>query len=368
MRSRALPLACPHHDRSIDTCGTGGDASGTFNVSTLAAIVIAACGGVVAKHGNRALSSKSGAADVLGALGVRIELRPDEITRCIYEAGIGFMFAPSSTPRPAMPRGRAGAPHDLQPARPLTSPARPPPGGRRVLASGASRWRGLGAPPRGGWCTATAGSTRSRAADLGRDLGRRRARPDADAGAFGWRDRSGRGWPAATPPTHGVMRRVLPGARSARRARRAVLTPRHDGARLELLERRAQPRSPAGSGRRGARLVDGAARLVLQWQEVAGVPVAAPPEEREEWLLNEILAVKCRGRRGAADARNRVEAAARAGGPVRGLSARCAGRPAPVRVIAEIKRASPSAGPIRPAPTVAIARDYARGGAARSAC
>jgi anthranilate phosphoribosyltransferase len=95
MRSRALPLACPHHDRSIDTCGTGGDASGTFNVSTLAAIVIAACGGVVAKHGNRALSSKSGTADALTELGVDIAASADKQLKALDEAGICFMFAPA---------------------------------------------------------------------------------------------------------------------------------------------------------------------------------------------------------------------------------------------------------------------------------
>ena len=83
---------------AIDVVGTGGDASGSYNVSTCAALIVAGCGVPVAKHGNRALSSKSGAADVLGALGVKIELRPDEITRCIYEAGIGFMFAPAHHP------------------------------------------------------------------------------------------------------------------------------------------------------------------------------------------------------------------------------------------------------------------------------
>jgi anthranilate phosphoribosyltransferase len=83
---------------AIDVVGTGGDASGSYNVSTCAALIVAGAGVPVAKHGNRALSSKSGAADVLGALGVKIELRPDEITRCIYEAGIGFMFAPAHHP------------------------------------------------------------------------------------------------------------------------------------------------------------------------------------------------------------------------------------------------------------------------------
>ena len=82
----------------IDTCGTGGDFSGTFNISTAAAIVMAAAGARVAKHGNRSLSSQTGSADVLEALGVRMAMTPEEAARSVQELGIGFLFAPALHP------------------------------------------------------------------------------------------------------------------------------------------------------------------------------------------------------------------------------------------------------------------------------
>lgn len=91
MRSRMLRVCAPAE--AIDIVGTGGDGSGSYNVSTLAAIIVASCGVPVAKHGNRAASSKSGAADVLTALGVRIGLPPTESERCLKEAGLCFLFA-----------------------------------------------------------------------------------------------------------------------------------------------------------------------------------------------------------------------------------------------------------------------------------
>ncbi|HSG95946.1 MAG TPA: anthranilate phosphoribosyltransferase, partial [Afifellaceae bacterium] len=93
MRARMTPVEAP--EGAIDIVGTGGDASGTYNISTCSALVVAGAGVPVAKHGNRALSSKSGAADVLTELGINLEIGPDRIAECIRDAGIGFMFAPN---------------------------------------------------------------------------------------------------------------------------------------------------------------------------------------------------------------------------------------------------------------------------------
>jgi anthranilate phosphoribosyltransferase len=124
MRSYGRTVAAP--DDVLDTCGTGGDRTGTFNVSTAAAVVCAGAGVKVAKHGNRAASSRCGSADVLEALGVRIDLPPEGVAACIASAGIGFCFAPVFHPamrHAAAPRRELGIATIFNFLGPLTNPA-----------------------------------------------------------------------------------------------------------------------------------------------------------------------------------------------------------------------------------------------------
>jgi anthranilate phosphoribosyltransferase len=125
MRANAVPLSA-RHDDLLDTCGTGGDRSGTFNISSCAALVVAACGVAVAKHGNRSASSKAGGADVYEALGVRVTASPATVERSLTEVGIGFFFAPTFHPsmRHAGPvRRELGIRTAFNLLGPLTNPA-----------------------------------------------------------------------------------------------------------------------------------------------------------------------------------------------------------------------------------------------------
>jgi anthranilate phosphoribosyltransferase len=132
MLAAAERVTLPDPGAVVDVVGTGGDRAHTINVSTLAALVVAGAGGRVCKHGNRAASSATGAADLLEALGVRIDCGPDEVARCVADAGIGFCFAPRF--HPAMrhagpPRRELGIPTAFNFLGPLANPA----GVRRLM-------------------------------------------------------------------------------------------------------------------------------------------------------------------------------------------------------------------------------------------
>jgi anthranilate phosphoribosyltransferase len=127
MRAHAIELA-RKHEGVFDTCGTGGDRSGTFNISSCVALVVAACGIRVAKHGNRSVSSLCGSADVFEALGVRIAAAPAVVERCLEEAGVGFFFAPTFHPsmkHAAATRRALGVRTAFNLLGPLTNPAAP---------------------------------------------------------------------------------------------------------------------------------------------------------------------------------------------------------------------------------------------------
>ena len=124
MREKATTINAP--EGVLDTCGTGGDMSHTFNISTTTALVVAASGVPVAKHGNRSVSSQSGSADVLEALGIKIDLPPEKVQKCLFETGFGFLFAPLF--HPAMkyaigPRREMGIRTIFNILGPLTNPA-----------------------------------------------------------------------------------------------------------------------------------------------------------------------------------------------------------------------------------------------------
>ena len=125
MRAHAVRLSRPVA-RVFDTCGTGGDRAGTFNISSCAALVVAACGVRVAKHGNRSVSSRSGSADVFEALGVNVLATPAVVERCLEKAGMAFFFAPTFHPamrHAGQARRALGVPTAFNLLGPLTNPA-----------------------------------------------------------------------------------------------------------------------------------------------------------------------------------------------------------------------------------------------------
>jgi anthranilate phosphoribosyltransferase len=132
-----VEVAGPH---LVDTCGTGGDGASTFNISTASALVSAAAGARVAKHGNRSVSSKSGSADVLEAAGVRLDLSPAQVTACIERVGVGFLFAPrhhGATKHAIGPRREMGIRTVFNLLGPLTNPAAAP---NQVLGVFGGQW------------------------------------------------------------------------------------------------------------------------------------------------------------------------------------------------------------------------------------
>jgi len=140
MRSLATPVKVSDVRHLVDTCGTGGDAAQTFNISTTAAFVAAAAGAKVAKHGNRSVSSKSGSADVLEAAGVNLELGAEQVGQCVDQIGVGFMFAPkhhAAMKHAIAPRREMGVRTIFNVLGPLTNPAGAP---HQVLGVFSEHW------------------------------------------------------------------------------------------------------------------------------------------------------------------------------------------------------------------------------------
>jgi hypothetical protein len=371
MRAHAVPLP-GEVGEVFDTCGTGGDRSGSFNISTAAAIVVAACGVRVAKHGNRSVSSRCGSADVLEALGVHVQGTPETAARCLTQAGMTFLFAPTfhpATRHAGQARRDLGVRTAFNLLGPLTNPARP---ARQIVgvprpeltdlaparcSSSGRRARGSSTAPTGSMSSRPPGTPRCRGTKRYGALVLRASRglriAEGAAGGSGrWRRRRQCGH-----RPDGARRWPGPGARR----RTAECRCRPDGGRRDGLgagrhcARRRRHRHRAGGagvGRGEAVVADDARGCIV----TTGTPD----------LLQAIVAAT-RTRVATARAHTTADqwlasAERRPDGERFRANLAATGR---INVIAECKRRSPSRGVLRAAyDPVAIARAYTEAGAA----
>ncbi|MEZ5205228.1 MAG: hypothetical protein R2701_12860 [Acidimicrobiales bacterium] len=268
MLDRAVPVELADASGVIDLVGTGGDGSGSINVSTLAALTVAGAGGRVCKHGNRAASSLCGTADLLEALGVAVDLGPEGVARCVSEAGMGFCLAPRyhAAMRFAGPPPRDGDPHRVQLHRPAGEPRPGPAPDDRGVGPGDGRPHDRRA--RGERRRASDGRLRPRRArrahrhhQLHHPRAARRAGPHLRPAPQGTRPRRCR---ARRPPGWGARGERPPRPGDPRRAARPQ--GRHRGAerRRGPHRRRRGGRLPAGIDLARSALEEGRAAAVLE--------------------------------------------------------------------------------------------------------
>ena len=328
MREHALAVR-PKRDDLVDTAGTGGDGARTINISTAAALVAAAAGAGVAKHGNRAVSSASGSADVLEALGFRLELPPARIERSIDELGFGFLFAPTHHPamRHAAPVRRELATRTVfNVLGPLTNPA----GARAQVV-------GVYAP-----------ALVRTIADVLAQLGARRAFVVHGAGGIDELSPTGRTSSARS------SRETCASARSTRSSSGvAALRPRRAARRLTGRERGGDPR-------RSSRGENGGRRHAILLNAAGAIAAGGHAEDLREGLELAREAVDSGAAASAPGRAHRLLAGGR-GGRLMGRFRDALGG-AGLGAIAEVKRRSPSAGDLRPdADPAALAGGFERG-------